>query len=315
MQTLILCSMCKSGRLVTDIESAEVACESCGLVSPDNSMENPVRRMTTESDKDGSNNKNNSYYQKVGLSNCLAFHDMGLSTIIGSQNKDSTGHVLSTHMNYSMRRLRIWDARSRSNISGHRNLMQAFNELSRLKDKLGLTDTVVELAAYIYRKAEEKQMIRGRSVSAILVAAISIACRELGAPKSLREITDISQVKSKAIRHCYRLLVLALDIKVPLIEPSKYIARIANKAGISEKTKRIALTMMKEITKNEISAGKNPVALAATVLYLACRVSKDNQTQIKIASAAGTTEVSIRNRSKDLKTKYFLNGMIQGMSF
>jgi transcription initiation factor TFIIB len=309
MQTSILCSMCKNGRLVTDIESAEVACANCGLVSSDSSIENPVRRMTFESDKDGSNNNNNNY-QRVGLSNSLAFHDMGLSTIIGSQNKDSTGRVLNTYMNYSMRRLRTWDARSRSNISGHRNLMLAFNELSRLKDKLSLTDTVVEMASYIYRKAEEKQMIRGRSMLAILAAAIYIACRELGVPKSFREMTDISQVKSKAISHCYRLLALELDIKIPLVEPSAYIARIANKAGISEKNKRIALTVMKEITKNEISAGKNPIALAATVLYLSCRAGNENQTQMNIAAAAGITDISIRKRFKELRTKHCLNAMI-----
>ena len=309
MQTSIQCSTCKSGRLITDIDSAEVVCESCGLVSPGKAIENPAMWITFESDND-SNRR-----QRVGLPNSIAFHDMGLSTIIGSQNKDSTGHPLNTHVNSSIQRLRTWDARSRSNISGHRNLMQAFSELSRLKDKLGLTNTIVEKAAYIYRKAEEKQMIRGRSMSAILAAAIYIACRELGAPKSLREMTESSQVKSKAIRHCYRLLAIELDAKAPLIEPSKYIARIANKAGISEKTKRLALTMMKEITKNEISAGKNPVALAATVLYLSCLARNENQTQMKIAAAAGTTEVSIRNRSKDLKTKYCLNTMIWEMPF
>jgi transcription initiation factor TFIIB len=309
MQTSLQCSICKSGRLITDIESAEVVCESCGLVSPGKATENPAMWITFESDNDSDRR------QRVGLPSSIAFHDMGLSTIIGSQNKDLTGHPLNTHVNSSIQRLRTWDARSRSNISGHRNLMQAFSELSRLKDKLGLTNTIVEKAAYIYRKAEEKQMIRGRSMSAILAAAIYIACRELGAPKSFREMTESSQVKSKAIRHCYRLLAIELDAKAPLIEPSKYIARIANKAGISEKTKRLALTMMKEITKNEISAGKNPVALAATVLYLSCLARNENQTQMKIAAAAGTTEVSIRNRSKDLKTKYCLNTMIWEMPF
>jgi transcription initiation factor TFIIB len=309
MQTSLQCSICKSGRLITDIESAEVVCESCGLVSPGKATENPAMWITFESDNDSDRR------QRVGLPSSIAFHDMGLSTIIGSQNKDSTGHPLNTHVNSSIQRLRTWDARSRSNISGHRNLMQAFSELSRLKDKLGLTNTIVEKAAYIYRKAEEKQMIRGRSMSAILAAAIYIACRELGAPKSFREMTESSQVKSKAIRHCYRLLAIELDAKAPQIEPSKYIARIANKAGISEKTKRLALTMMKEITKNEISAGKNPVALAATVLYLSCLARNENQTQMKIAAAAGTTEVSIRNRSKDLKTKYCLNTMIWEMAF
>jgi transcription initiation factor TFIIB len=309
MLTSTLCNMCNSGRMVTDLESAEVVCGSCGLVSPDKAIES--RAEWTRFDSDNGNNNR----QRVGLPNSLAFHDMGLSTIIGNQNRDSTGHTLNAYVNSSMQRLRIWDARSRSNTSGHRNLMRAFDELGRLKDKLGLTDAIVEKAAYIYRKAEEKKLIRGRSISAILATAIYIACRELGAPKSLREMTETSEVKLKALTHCYRLLALELDIKVPLIEPPKFIARIANKAGISEKTKRIAIATMEEITKNEISAGKNPVGLAATVLYLSCLASNEYQTQMNIAIAAGVTEVTIRNRFKDLKTKHCLSAMMQEILF
>ena len=307
MQTSILCSMCNNGRMVTDLETAEVVCGSCGRVSPDKAMESRAEWRTFDSDN-GNNNR-----QRVGLPNSLAFHDMGLSTVIGNQNKDSTGHTLNAYVNSSMQRLRTWDARSRSNISGHRSLMRAFNELGRLKDKLGLTNAIVEKAAYIYRKAGKKQMIRGRSISAILAAAIYMACRELGAPKSLHELTETSGVKSKALTHYYRLLTLELDIKVPLIEPTKYIARIANKAGISEKTKRIAIATMEEITKNEISAGKNPIGLAATVLYLSCLASNENRTQINIAAAAGVTDVTIRNRFKDLKTKHCLSAMMPEM--
>jgi transcription initiation factor TFIIB len=307
MQASILCDMCNSGRMVTDPESAEVVCGSCGLVSPDKAMESRAEWTTFESDNRSSGR------QRVGSPNSLAFHDMGLSTIISNQNKDSSGHTLNAYVNTSMQRLRTWDARSRSNISGHRNLMRAFNELDRLKDKLGLTDAIVEKAAYIYRKAEEKQMIKGRSVSAIIAAAIYMACRELGAPKSLREMTETSQVKPKALTHYYRLLALELDIKVPLIEPSKFIARIANKSAISEKTKRIAVATMEEITKNELSAGKNPVGLAATVLYLSCLASNENRTQMSIAASAGVTEVTIRNRFKDLKTKHCLSAIMREM--
>jgi transcription initiation factor TFIIB len=307
MQASILCDMCNSGRMVTDPESAEVVCGSCGLVSPDKAMESRAEWTTFESDNRSSGR------QRVGSPNSLAFHDMGLSTIISNQNKDSSGHTLNAFVNTSMQRLRTWDARSRSNISGHRNLMRAFNELDRLKDKLGLTDAIVEKAAYIYRKAEEKQMIKGRSVSAIIAAAIYMACRELGAPKSLREMTETSQVKPKALTHYYRLLALELDIKVPLIEPSKFIARIANKSAISEKTKRIAVATMEEITKNELSAGKNPVGLAATVLYLSCLASNENRTQMSIAASAGVTEVTIRNRFKDLKTKHCLSAIMREM--
>ena len=301
MQTSIVCKMCDTGRIVTDLDSGEMVCGSCGLVSPDVITDGRAEWRTSES---GNDNR-----QRVGAPISLAFHDMGLSTIIGNENKDSTGHRLDVSVTSSMQRLRLWDARSRAHSSTHRNLMRAFNELGRLKDKLGLTDAIIEKAAYVYRKAEEKQMIRGRSISSMLAAAVYMACREMGTPRSIREMTETTEVKSKALSHCYRLLVLELDIKVPLIDPTKYVAQIANKAGISEKTKRIAISAMQDIIKNEISAGKNPVGLAATVLYLACLVSNENRTQKNIADAAGVTEVTIRNRFKDLKTKACMNAI------
>ena len=278
-----------------------MVCASCGLVSPDVITDGRAEWRTFESDNDNR--------RRVGAPNSLAFHDMGLSTIIGNENQDSTGRRLDASVTTTMQRLRLWDARSRAHSSTHRNLMRAFNELGRLKNKLGLTDAIVEKAAYVYRKAEEKQMIRGRSVSSMLAAAVYMACREMGAPKSLRELADMTGVKSKALTRSYRLLVLELGIKVPLVDPTKYVAQIANKAGISEKTKRIAISAMRDIMKNELSAGKNPVGLAATVLYLACIISNENRTQKNIADAAGVTEVTIRNRFKDLKSKAGVNAI------
>lgn len=293
MQTSIVCNMCETGRIITDLDSGEMACGSCGLVSTDIITDGRAEWRTFES-------KDNR--QRVGAPNSLAFHDMGLSTIIGNENQDSMGRRLDASITSSMQRLRLWDARTRANSPNQRNLMRAFSELRKLKHKLGLTEAVVEKAAYVYRKAEEKQMIRGRSISSMLAAAIYMACREMQTPKSIREMTEMTEVKSKALSHCYRLLVLELDITVPLIDPTKYVAQIANKAGISEKTKRIGISVMQDIIKNEVSAGKNPVSLAAAVLYLACLISNENRTQKDIANAAGITEVTIRNRSKDLKT-------------
>jgi len=299
MQTSVVCYACNTGRMVTDLESGEIACSSCGLVSPDRVTDGRAEWRTFDSEN---NNR-----QRVGSPNSLAFHDMGLSTIIGRDNKDSAGHKLDSSMNSSMQRLRIWDARSRVHTSAHRNLVRALGELGRLKDKLGLSDAIVEKAAYIYRKAQGKKLIRGRSTSSILAAAIYLACREMGAPRSLRDMTEITDVKHKALSHGYRLLVLELDIKVPLIDPVKYITKVANKARISEKTKRIAIDTMADIVKKGISAGKNPMGLAATVLYLSCLSNNESITQRDIANAAGVTEVTIRNRFKDLKANFMLD--------
>lgn len=296
MQTSIVCNMCQTGRIVTDLDSGEVVCASCGLVSPEILVDGRAEWRTFESDKDNR--------QRVGAPNSLASHDMGLSTVIGNENQDSSGHKLGASVTSSMQRLRLWDARSRASFSPKRNLTQAFRELGKLKNKLGLPEAVVEKAAYLYRKAEEKRLIRGRSVSSMLSASVYLACREIGSPKSIRELTEATGVRFKGLSQCYRLLVMELDIKVPLVDPMKYVAKIANKTGISEKTKRVAIKIMQEIVKIEISAGKNPIALAATVLYIACLVNNEIQTQKCIADAAGVTEVTIRSRYKELKTKF-----------
>jgi transcription initiation factor TFIIB len=108
----------------------------------------------------------------------------------------------------------------------------------------------------------------------------------------------------------YRLLVLELDIKVPSMDLMKCIVKIANKAKLSEKTQRTAMSTMNDLINKEISAGKDPMGLAATVLYLSCLAVGEATTQKDIAVAAGVTEVTIRNRFKDLKAKHCLSAMM-----
>jgi transcription initiation factor TFIIB len=306
MQSLIVCCKCDRGRQITDLESGEIICGNCGRVSSDKAIESRAEWRTFDSE--------NNSRQRVGSPSSLAFHDMGLSTIIGKVNKDSAGHNLDATMNYRMQRLRTWDARTRVHAPGNRSLMQAFSELERLKDKLGLSDAIVQKTAYIYRKAQEKRLARGRSLSSILAAATYIACREMGAARTLHDFTEITNVKRKALSRSYRLLVLKLDIKVPSMDLMKCIVKIANKAKLSEKTQRMAMSTMNDLINKEIHAGKDPMGLAATVLYLSCLINGDTTTQRDIAEAAGVTEVTIRNRFKDLKTKDCLSAaMMQEM--
>jgi transcription initiation factor TFIIB len=204
----------------------------------------------------------------------------------------------------AMNRLRMWDFRIQTYTSTDKNLKQAFDQLDILSDRLGLTEAAVEEAAYIYRKAQQRQFMRGRSISAVLDAAVYIACREIGISRKLKDIATISNVKYKFLARTYRLLVFELDLKVPVTDPMKCIARVANNANLSEKVKRQAIRIMNDLINRKISAGKNPMALAATVLYLSCIKTDQNITQGNISNAAGVTEITIRNRLKDLKRDY-----------
>lgn len=293
MQISTLCCMCNGGRLITDLDSGEIVCSSCGLVS----SEKPVDSRAEWRNFDFENNDR----IRTGSPSSLAMHDMGLATVIGKTNRDSSGRHLPASTQATIQRLRTWDFRTQVHSPADRSLIEAFGELSRLKDKLGLSSAIVEKTAYIYRKAQERNLVRGRSRSSIMAASIYIACRDLEASRTLRDVAQATEVKRKDVSRCYRLLVNELDIKVPFVDPMKCIIKVANKVKLSEKSKRMAINTMAALTKKEISAGKLPMGLAATVLYVSCIRNGESVTQRNIAEASGVTEVTIRNRLKDLK--------------
>jgi transcription initiation factor TFIIB len=297
MQTSITCSSCNNntGQIITDTESGEIICRNCGRVMLDNVQENRPewRSFTTD--------EVNNTRSRTGMPTSLARHDKGLATIIGRANKDASGQVLDAAMRTTMERLRTWDFRTQAHTSTDRNLRQAFSELDRLKDKLGLPDSVIEKTAYIYRKVQERGLVRGRTISSVLAAAAYIACREMGMSRTLDDIADLNNIKHKELARTFRLLVLELDIKVPMIDPMKCVVKVANKAKLSEKTKRQAMNIMNDIIKSGASAGKDPMGLAGSVIYMSSLNTGETITQMDIADAAGVTEVTIRNRYKDIK--------------
>ncbi len=287
------CLRCGKTELITDTETGEIFCGGCGFVLSEH-IENPGPERRSFSN-DSINRA------RTGIGTSLAIHDKGLSTVINPTNKDSTGKPLSNSMKKSLNRLRIWDNRSQVDEPIDLNLRRAFSELHRLKDKLSLPDSVLEQAAYIYRKALDKKLVRGRSISAMIGSALYAACREVETPRTLKEIAETSNIKKGDLARCYRLLVKELDLKMPVVDSVQNVARIASKIGLSEKTKRYAIEILRKAEENKTSSGKNPIGLAAAALYLSFDKNGENKSQQDLGKAANITEVTIRNRCNGLK--------------
>ena len=286
-----ICSTCNRDNTgITDPARGEIICNNCGTVISEK-LEDTSHRVRYEE----------AARARTGAPYSLARHDMGLSTIIGKENKDASGQAIDTAMRSKMDRLRIWNHRSIVYTSGDRNLIKAFGQLDGLKEKLGLSDTIVEKAAYIYRRAQERGLIKGRTVDTMLAAAVYGACREMETPRTIKDIAATSNIKRKNLARNYRTLVFELDIKIPTVDPMKCIARVANRLKINEKTKNHAINIMEKVVNREINAGKEPLGLAATVLYASSLRNNERITQKDIATVSGVTEVTIRNRFKDLK--------------
>jgi len=294
----IACSICNSDAcIIADPESGELICGNCAIVISDK-VENNIYQENR-----GFTLEEISKKARTGSPTSLARHDKGLYTIIGRANRDATGQLLNTTTRSSIERLRIWDSRIQFHNSNFRSLKQGFSELYALKDKLGLSDAIVEQSAYIFRKAQEKRLVAGRTISGIMAAVVYASCREIGSTRTIKDVSVASNVRRKDIARNYRLLLSELDIRIPVVDPMKCVAKVGNTAQISEKTKRQAMTIMREIINKEIPAGKNPMGLAAVSIYIACRMTGEYKTQGDISKVAGVTEVTLRNRFKDLKDK------------
>ncbi|MCS4537499.1 MAG: transcription initiation factor IIB [Thaumarchaeota archaeon] len=288
------CPRCGRGPMVVDTAGGELFCSNCGYVVREKIEEiGPEWRAFSKEEKDDRS--------RTGIPASLAMHDMGLATVIGVEDRDASGKSLPSSIKATIERLRTWDGRSQVHEPVDRNLRTAFSELDRLADKLNVSDAVIEKAAYIYRKALERGLVRGRSISALISASLYAACRDTMTPRTLKDVAAASNVKKKDIARCYRLLLREMDLRMPVVDPTKCVSRIASKAGLSEKTKRRALLILKKAEETRTSAGKDPMGLAAAALYVACVLEGENKTQKDVAEAAGVTEVTIRNRYKGLK--------------
>ena len=293
------CGMCGNTRSVIDNESGETICAGCGMVISEKAESMGPDKISDSFDR---HNKN----ARTGSPTSVAMHDMGLSTVIGRSDNDSTGSPLTSSMKPTMGRLRMLDSRSKEHKTADRNFRRAFSEIRRLKERLRVPDAVMERAAYLYRKVYEMDLIKGRTINSFAAAAMYAACRESGTTRSLSEVQSAANIGRKTIGRHYMMLVGTLGLDIPQINPIQSIAKIASVVGTSEKIKRYAILLLEQARKHKTTAGKRPECLAAGALYASYLYHGENTTQEEIASAAGISTVTLRNQK--LMLSEWMNG-------
>ena len=102
----MLCSVCGTGRPIADPESGELVCSCCGLVFSEKASDSRPEWRNFDYE--------NNDRIRTGAPTSLAIHDMGLATVIGKADKDSSGRRLDSSMNSIINRLRKWDHRTQA---------------------------------------------------------------------------------------------------------------------------------------------------------------------------------------------------------
>lgn len=288
------CPQCGKRALVDDVRTGELTCHNCGFVVSERAVDQSPE-WRSFGDEKGTDRI------RTGPPTSVTYKDMGLSTIIGRSNRDASGRSFASPMRSTMERLRKWDNRAPAFGSVEKNLSVALRELDKMSDKLGVSQAVKERAAYIYRKALKRGLLRGRSIVGIAAASLYAAFRDTETPRTLRDIAAVENLSKKAVARDYRILLREMDLRMPVADAAKNVARIASRVGLSEKAVRKAIEIIRMTEEKEISAGKAPMGLAASALYLASVIEGESKTQKEIAEASGVTEVTVRNRYKGLR--------------
>ena len=287
------CPECHSSRLLYDETTGDRVCSNCGAVIGDRIIDmGPEWRAFSSEEQ--------SAKSRVGSPTTLRIHDKGLSTTIDARDRDIYGHRLSPRMQRQMYRLRRWQRRSHMQSSEERNLLQALNELDRISSQLGISRTARETSAMIYRKTLEKHLSRGRSIDALVAASIYAAARMRSIPLTLDDVATRSKVSKKDIGKAYRILATELNLKVPPPNSIAYIPRYATELQLSGTCQREAVNLLRQAKQKGLTGGKDPKGLAAAALYLAGILVGERRTQREIATVTSVTEVTVRNRYKDL---------------
>jgi transcription initiation factor TFIIB len=287
------CPDCGAREAVRDQSRGEVACANCGLVLDDTTIDSgPEWRAFTAEERDKR--------ARTGSPVNYAIQDHDLSTMIDWRDRDASGRQISSNRRAEIYRLRKWQRRSRVHSSIERNLASAMSELDRLSSQLAVSRTVKDTAAVMYRRALERRLIRGRSIDAMIAAAMYAACRLREAPCTLDEIAHHSRINRKELGRCYRLLLRRLDVRMPVSQPTNFIPRFAQTLGLSSRVQRRATDILEQARAKGITAGKDPTGLAASALYISAIMEGERRTQREIAEVAHVTEVTVRNRYKEL---------------
>ncbi|HSD04786.1 MAG TPA: transcription factor TFIIB [Nitrosopumilaceae archaeon] len=281
------------GPVITDNVSGEILCGRCGLVLVEKVEDPGLESIGYTTDQ---------YLEKsrTGMKSTLALHDRGLATMIDAKDKDAHGNTLSSYVKDTFGRLRMWDTRSKFQ-NDDRSLRSAFVVLDTIKQKLELPENITERAAYLYRKALAKKLTRGRRITDLMLASIYTACREANTPRTLQDVANAGNTSIKGLSRHYRILVESLDLHIQSYDSSDFVTRISEAVGLSEKTRRSVLEILTKVKQKEMSAGKNPMALAAAAIYLASVMNMEGKSQKNLSKVSGISMVTIRERARAIK--------------
>ncbi|MEE9237751.1 MAG: TFIIB-type zinc ribbon-containing protein [Thermoplasmata archaeon] len=287
------CPECGSRDVERDDYRAELVCNSCGLVIEEDMIDQgPEWRDFNVYERYGNS--------RVGSPTNPMIPDKGLSTEIPVATRDARGKSLSTQARVRFYRMRMLHNQVRQSKKGERSLGEGLKQVDRFASLMRLPPSIREEAAVVYRKAAQQGVVRGRSIAIIAAASLYVACRLHGFPRTLREIVGILKLDKKKLSRTYTILNRELHLRIPTTRPLDYLPRISEALELKPETRTKAAKIVRDLSADPAFASMLPTGTVAGAVYIASILCKDRRSQDEISQAAGVSEVTLRNRARQI---------------
>lgn len=298
------CPECQGTHIIMDDNHGELLCSDCGLVLRDNIIDASKDWRAYDAAQEEKR-------AHAGSPMNPLLHDKGLSTEISMGYRDYYGNAISRKNRLALLRMRKWQYRTRARNTAERNMMMALKQLSNISSRLDLPRSVRDDAAVLYRKAVDKNLIRGRNTESLVAASLYAACRKAWIPRTLQEIagqTALPQKNAKRkVAKSYRFLLRVMNLQTAPPSPFDYIPRYSNELELDNDVREKAVEILRKASDMGISVGKSPLSMVAGAIYLAGKMCGKRKRQHDIVRVIGITEVSIRNRYREMEQRLNLN--------
>jgi transcription initiation factor TFIIB len=265
-------------------------CQNCGVVHGPVIVDSP-RRAFTQQEID------------QRRSSEPVFADFGPRTVVPKSGVDVSGTMLSPKQ--KQKYWRLSKIQRSVTTTFERNLSIAQPKLLNQASTLGLPRTVTEEALRLYKKAVREKLTMGRSIDSLVAAAIYAAIKIHGLPRTLNELSKITQIPVKTIAKSYRLLAQYIQESTPREVSdlrTQYIARFGDDLKLSPQVQQRAIELLRLAEQGGmVLTGKNPKGLASAALYLAAKELGEPRSQFEISKTSSVSEVTLRNRAKNIK--------------
>ncbi|HDJ96460.1 MAG TPA: transcription initiation factor IIB [Candidatus Aenigmarchaeota archaeon] len=296
----IRCPECGSTDFIEDPIHGELICAKCGLVVKEDMID-------TSQEWRAFDNEQMSRRARGGAPLTFTKHDKGLTTEIGK----GLGELYKVPSKKRAQYYRITKWHKRLIKSKNRNLSFALSELQRIVSFLNLPRSAHERIARYYTEAVDKGLVRGRSIESVIAALTYAVSRQFKTPRTLNEIAEASGVEKREIGRTYRYIARELNIRILPANPIDYVPRFCSMLGLSDKVQAKAIEILKRAMKHDLTSGKGPTGVAAAAIYIACVLLGEKRTQRDVANMINVTEVTIRNRYKELVEKLGLEKEVE----